>query len=411
MEDRNGWHRALHAAVDFDVTVLTLPNADVNRLRNAVPNHLKGRIEFIAVPLPPSQAKRLKCDRFFYLGYRAWLVAGKTLAEKLHAERPFAITHLVSLCSYREAGYFWQLDAPFILGPIGGSSGFPVRYLGLLGVRSAVFELVRNVLNYYQLHFSPRVRRAIKESSYVFAANRSTQRDLVKMTGGTEVPVELETGLDYECGDPKEVRDTKAPLKILWSGRLRAWKGLPLLLHAIANLPNDIKVQVRVVGDGVEGKGWRILAKRLGIEDRVEWFPRPPYRDSIEYYQWADVFSFTSLRDTSGTGLLEALAAGTPIIGMNHQGAADIMTDDCAIKISVSTPGQSVREIADAIVMLAGDPDRLKKLSDGALKQAVVHQWSHKFALMRLTYQGLLRVSKKDLDSPISPPQIPSELN
>jgi glycosyltransferase involved in cell wall biosynthesis len=405
MEDRNGWHRAIQAAEDFDVTVLTIPSVNTERLYRAVPNHLQGRIEFLGVPLPAYQAKRLECDKFFYLGYRAWLVAGKKLAEKLHKERPFAITHLVSLCSYREAGYFWQIDCPFILGPVGGSSGFPVRYLGLIGFRSAAFEIARNFLNSYQLNLSGRVRQAIKSSAIVIAANRSTQRDLMKMVKGLTVPVELEAGLDYAISPPKPVRDIKTPLKILWSGRLRAWKALPLLLHALAKMPKDVPVQLRVVGDGVELTAWRRLAERLGLTDHVEWISRPPYRDSLEYYRWADVFCFTSLRDTSGTGLLEALAAGTPIIGMNHQGAADIMTDDCAMKISVDSPRKSISEITAALVLLARDPSRLKKMSDAALREAQAHLWPRKAVFMKQIYQSLH-------DNPLSrpkPSKLPSE--
>jgi glycosyltransferase involved in cell wall biosynthesis len=409
MEDRNGWHRAIQAAEDFDVTVLTIPSINTDRLHQAVPNHLKGRIEFLGVPLSAYQRKRLECNRFFYLGYRAWLVAGKKLAEKLHAERPFAVTHLVSLCSYREAGYFWQIDCPFILGPVGGSSGFPIRYLSLIGFRSAAFEIARNCLNFYQLHFSNRVRQAIQSSTVVIAANGSTQRALMKMIKGLQVPVELEAGLDYEPAVPKDVRDTRRPLKILWSGRLRAWKALPLLLHALAKLPSDVPVQLRVVGDGVEVAAWRRLAQRLGLSNCVEWISRPPYRDSIEYYKWADVFCFTSLRDTSGTGLLEALAAGTPIIGMNHQGAADIMTDDCAIKISVNNPSQSIREISNALVLLARNPDRLKKLSDGALKEAHAHLWPQKAVFMKRVYQSLLSNPRSRAESSKFPKDVKRE--
>jgi glycosyltransferase involved in cell wall biosynthesis len=270
----------------------------------------------------------------------------------------------------------------------------------LVHFRSAAFEIARNLINFYQLHFSQRVRKAIQSSAVVIAANRSTQGDLMKMVEGLNVPVELEAGLDYEISVPKDIRDISRPLKILWSGRLRAWKGLPLLLKALAKLPHDVPVQLRIVGDGVEAKAWRRLAQRLGLSDCVEWISRPPYRDSISYYRWADVFCFTSLRDTSGTGLLEALAAGTPIIGMNHQGAADIMTDDCAIRISVIKPSQSICEFTDALAMLARNPDRLKKLSDGALKEAESHLWSRKSIFMNRVYQSLLANSRIQPDSP-----------
>ena len=395
MEDRNGWNRAIQAAERFDVVVLTNSESHLSRLYLSVPHHLKGRIEFLAVPLINKQQRRLKCSLQFYRGYRAWLESGKRIADKLHAERPFALTHLVSLCGYREPGYFWRLDAPFIFGPVGGSSGFPVRFLSIIDFRCGLFELARNVLNSYQLLWSRRVRRAIRGSAIVIAANESTRRDLQPILGDRNISVELETALDYAPEPPKGVREVGAPLKILWTGRFRAWKGLPLLLHAIAELPSDVRVELKIVGEGSCLRSWQKLASTLGIESQVEWINRPPYRESIPYYRWADVFSFTSLRDTSGTGLLEALAAGTPIIGMNHQGAADIMSRGGAIPISAESPQKTIGEIRSAIIKVAADADYLKALSNEATLRAYDYCWDTRASVMHQTYCQTIRTSPR----------------
>ncbi len=176
---------------------------------------------------------------------------------------------------------------------------------------------------------------------------------------------------------------------MLWAGRLRAWKGLPILLHAIAGLPKEIEVSLRVIGDGKCKWQWQKLAKRLNISDRIEWLERPHYRDSMAQYRWADAFAFTSLRDTSGSGLLEALAAGTPIIGMNHQGAADIMSDDCALRISVQNPQQSIAEFRSAITKLHSDKSLLARLSEGALARAHEFGWDKRHATMASHYSSL----------------------
>ena len=137
------------------------------------------------------------------------------------------------------------------------------------------------------------------------------------------------------------------------------------------------------------------MAKSLRIEKQIEWIERPSYRDSLRYYREADVFAFTSLRDTSGTGLLEALTAGTPIIGLNHQGAADIITKDCGIPISVRNPRQSISEFRDAIVDLYRDNGLLKSLSEGALLRAKDFQWSAYADPMNKIYDEVIRRSPK----------------
>ena len=87
--------------------------------------------------------------------------------------------------------------------------------------------------------------------------------------------------------------------------------------------------------------------------------PRP---DVLDQYRWADVFVFTSLRDTTGTVVLEALAAGLPVICLDHQGAHDVVTEQCGIKIPLARPGQMIDGLRDAMVALARDPDRRRRL-------------------------------------------------
>jgi glycosyltransferase involved in cell wall biosynthesis len=229
------------------------------------------------------------------------------------------------------------------------------------------------------------VRRAVTQAAAVFAANRSTQRDLERRTG-LRLQLELETGLDYETQHSKALTSIDQPLRILWVGRLRPWKGLPLLLHAMAKLPESQKCELRVVGDGSSKANWRRLANRLGVADQITWFSKPPYRDSMHHYEWADVFAFTSLRDTSGTGLLESLAAGVPIIGLDHQGAADMITEQCGIRIPVLNPKQSIAAFTRALVDVSSDRQRLLALSQGASLQACVYTWSQREPLVRRFY-------------------------
>ena len=107
----------------------------------------------------------------------------------------------------------------------------------------------------------------------------------------------------------------------------------------------------------------------------MTWLGWPKYEDSIEHYRWADVFTFTSLRDTSGTGLLEALACGCPIVGLNHQGARDIMTEACAVPIEVTTPSEVISSMRNAFVSLARSPAKLFAMSGAALLRAKHFSW------------------------------------
>jgi glycosyltransferase involved in cell wall biosynthesis len=111
----------------------------------------------------------------------------------------------------------------------------------------------------------------------------------------------------------------------------------------------------------------------------------------MEHYHWADVFAFTSLRDTSGTGLLESLAAGVPIIGLDHQGAADMITDNCGIKISVGSPKKSIDEFTRALIRLSRDATELHRLSLGATERAKNYQWTEYSNPMLRIYNSFIQ--------------------
>ena len=375
MEERNGWNRALQAAEEFDVTVVCSPETNIKELTERIPLHLSERLRFVALSAGAFGDYCLRKELLFYVGYRIWHRTLLRFAKKLHAVAPFAITHMVTICGYREPGYLWMLDCPFVWGPIGGTSNFPLSFLRTVDLSGGMFELARNCLNTCQLNFGWRVRRAALSASTVFAANRSTQRDIEQNTG-VHLRLELEAGIDYKIGTPKSLTTKDRPLRILWVGRLRPWKGLPILLHALGALPKSQQFEVRVVGDGCSKVKWTRLAERLGIADRITWFTKPCYRESLHHYEWADVFAFTSLRDTSGTGLLESLAAGVPIIGLDHQGAADMITETSGIRIPVSKPMQTIAAFSQALLDLANDRQRLQKLSQGAIESAFAYCWA-----------------------------------
>ena len=383
MESRLSWQRAQQAAREYDVTVICA--------RNQLPqsDHADGvtrPVEAVHLPLSRLERALMSLPGGYYLGYRHWHRRVFDCARRLHDERPFGLVHHVSFCGYREPSEGWRLGVPFIWGPIGGTQLFPVRFLNQLDPLGAARELIRNAANYIQLRIDRRVHRAARAATEVLAANREVASDL-RAVIAIDASVQLETGIDPVVPAVRRMRDDAQPLKILWSGRLQPWKGLPLLLRALAALPADCRYTLRVLGQGPCQRRWQRLAKRLGVAAHVQWAGWPEYADQLDHYQWADVFAFTSLRDTSGTGLLEALAAGAPIIGLNHQGAADVMSDRCAIRVSASSPSVAIEGFRAAIAQLTADRTLLHSLSPGATQRAEEFAWDRQGNLMRDVYR------------------------
>ncbi|XZE34704.1 glycosyltransferase family 4 protein [Pirellulaceae bacterium SH501] len=407
MEERNGWQRALQGARRFDVTVLySNPKKYSNDFYDYLPPEIPSEsIRFIEIKNPPLSRHFERSEYSFYAGYRTWQKLAFARAAELQAQKPFDLSHTVTLCGYREPGMLWNLPIPHLWGPIGGTHELDPKFYRYLDPMNRAREQLRTWINQYQLRRCPRVRKAIRHSQTVLVASRAAQRDFEKHLG-MRFQVELETGIDHSICEEREPRNSAAPLRLLWAGRIRAWKGLPLFLHALAVLPKSVPVEVRVLGDGGSKQGAMDLAKNLGVSERIDWRPWPRYRDSLAHYRWADAFVFTSLRDTSGTGLLEALAAGTPIIGLNHQGAADIMDDSSAIRISVDDPERTIGEIADGIEKLWRLPAHWHALSRGATKRAHLYHWSNRQDAADRIFDSAIRITK----SQETPLPLPSKM-
>lgn len=375
METRIGWNRAVHAARQHEVTVLHGNPQHADTLASeAAELGLSDRLRFVAIERCWMSRLFNRTATTYYLGYRAWHACALETARELHAETPFDLVHQTTFCGFREPGDGWRLGPPFVWGPVGGTQAFPTAYLGQLGPRGAWIELCRNAINAWQLRFSRRVRNATRAASVLIAATEKAADD-IRRTSGRRVPVQLETGLVQSVGPPREPRRADEPLKVLWAGRLRAWKTLPLLLKALPLLPEDIDWRLRVLGVGACEKGWKRTAEKLGIADRIEWVGWPDYEQTLPHYRWADAFAFTSMRDTSGTGLLEALAAGTPIVAVDHQGAADILSSRCGLPVPVGRPRDTITGFSTALTTLARDPELWKRLSEGARAEATNHLW------------------------------------
>jgi glycosyltransferase involved in cell wall biosynthesis len=387
MESRVGWNRALQTARRYETWVLYgEPHEAADLAAHAAAAGVGESLHFVQVPHGAIGRRLIRSAHLFWRGYALWQKQALQAAAELHRTQPFDLVHQVNYCGYREPGYAWKLDAPFVIGPVGGTHNFPLRYLGEIDLRGGVREFLRNFVNSWHFRFRRRVVGAYRRADAVLTANTAGQRDFQRVLG-IESICQLETGIVAGKSGNKPQRDPSAPLRILWSGRCRSWKALPILLKALASVSPDCRYELRVLGTGPCLGRWQALAEKLGIAAAISWVGWPPYDQTLCQYDWADVFAFTSLRDTSGAGLLESLAAGVPIVGLDHQGAADIMTEDCAIPISVDQPAKSIAEFRRAIESLAQQPKLLARLSEGASRRAEYYCWNRQGERMDEVYR------------------------
>jgi glycosyltransferase involved in cell wall biosynthesis len=97
-----------------------------------------------------------------------------------------------------------------------------------------------------------------------------------------------------------------------WTGRMVPVKGLEILLKAVAQMLAVSRVRVLLIGDGPERTHLENLAYRLGIMDSVRFAGFVPEPQSL--LAEMDVFALPSLHEGIPMSLLEAFAAGVPVV-------------------------------------------------------------------------------------------------
>jgi UDP-glucose:(heptosyl)LPS alpha-1,3-glucosyltransferase len=97
---------------------------------------------------------------------------------------------------------------------------------------------------------------------------------------------------------------------LLWIGNNAIKKGLPTLLDALAQLPNDFFLVI--VGSAVPENKWRSQVTALGLDDRI--FFKGVLDDMTLAYTAADLLVHPTLEDTFGMVVLEAMSHAVPAI-------------------------------------------------------------------------------------------------
>ncbi|HEC34967.1 MAG TPA: glycosyltransferase [Anaerolineae bacterium] len=154
---------------------------------------------------------------------------------------------------------------------------------------------------------------------------------------------------------------------VVGCGRLVPSKGFRYLLEAVAITTQDIACRVVLIGDGPERGHLNLLARQLGIDDRVAFLGH--VRNPFRYLARADLVVHTSLHEGLPTVLIEAMACGAPVIATDcPSGPAEIVTDGVNGRL-ISPPGDA-HVLARAIVQLLGDRDLAARLARRSKERA-----------------------------------------
>ena len=298
----------------------------------------------------------------------------------------FDIIHHVSKTAMWFTGEFWKYNEAYtIFGPVGGGQEIPDSLREYQTNR--VTEIVRTVVNRTRV-LSPWYRRAIKAFDVVYAVNEETM-GILSGIAGKKVKIEMDMatpnpflGLSIADEDKKDKTH-----RFLFSGEYHTpRKGVMFLLDCLEYLPDDFDYTIDFIG----GKNDNILLERikeLKLEDRIKFHGKLPYEQLKDIYIQYDAFVFTSLRETSGNVLAEAMASGLPIVGFNTSINKVLKKNGCGIFIEVENRSLEdiKRAFASAMIDVFSD---YKYYSGNAYRFANTLTWNEKYKRIMNDYMS-----------------------
>lgn len=322
----------------------------------------------------------------YYWFYNNWQKKAYKLALKLDSVEHFDIVHQLNMVGFREPGYLWKLNKPFIWGPIGGFCNSPWKLLHVMGFYGIVYYGMRNLMNVWQMYTIRRVKEAAMKASQLIAATNIDKIALKKLYG-KEAIIIPEVGLEEGPINKLCERKSGEKLRICWSGQHTPGKALNLLLEALYLNPRE-DVELHIIGKGQKTKEWKKIAEEFRLKNIV-WHGWVERSEALAIMQSCHLFCITSLKDLTSTVLLEALSYGMPVISLDHCGFSNVINDDCGRKVAISNKKQVVHDFAKAIAELADDETLRRRLSVGARKRAMEYNWEDKVKTINEIYESL----------------------
>ena len=382
-----GWNWAINISkLGHQVWVVTRKKNKINIETATLNNSELKKIKFIYFDLSPMFLK-LKNTMGVHIYYELWQYNLLKFIKNKHEEFNFELVHHITFGVLRQPSYLYQLNIPFIFGPIGGAEYMPGSLKKKLSFRAKAWEYVREISNDALLR-RPTLNACFKNANLIFSKTDQTAEYL--LGHGFNSIVHPDIGVNKLCDSANINPNSTSIFSILYVGRLLHWKGIHLALKAFkifsAKYPNS---SFTIIGTGSFEKFLKKLVIELGLSDKVIFIGWVKYENISSHYRTSKVFLFPSLHDSSGTVVLEAMNYNLPVVALALGGPGVLLGKNCPTLIPVHEGyGENIIELL---------ADMLSRLYDDKFFYKLAQNWS-KLRIEQYQWVDVVRTAYNKVD-------------
>ena len=385
-EPQGGWNVISRISKKHKVTVLTALTNKKNINSFLKKNFKNPKLKFIFINHKRFSLIEKLWPPSYYWSYKVWQKEAFKIAEKINKKKKFDLCHQLNMIGFREPGYLWRLNVPFVWGPIGGLTFYSSKLMFNLSIYIFFYSLIYNFLNYLDIKFLTRPRLAFRKASQLLAASTDAQKNIMKYFGSKSkilIPVASENKKIHNFK-----KKTDVFFNIFWGGLHIPRKALNLGLDALSLLPNNLKWKLHITGRGKLTNKWKKYAEKKGIAENCIFYGFLKTRDDIyKIMKNCDMHLFTSIKEDTPSVIMETTSLGVPTVCFDLFGAKDLVTNNSGIRIPVSTNyNKNIINLKKAIMKIALDSKYKKKLNKGTKKLAKKMTWDRNISILNSLY-------------------------
>jgi starch synthase len=217
-------------------------------------------------------------------------------------------------------------------------------------------------------------RLTLKAATRVIAVSEHEAACLLRMGVARDRIRVIPNGVDVEEFAGVGTRRDREGLVGLFVGRLDPdQKGLDVLIRAMAMLPRSPPLRLRLVGEDWGGAELlRQLAQRLGVADRLSYIGKLSRSELVKEFAEADFLVLPSRFEPFGVVILEAMAAGLPVIASRVGGIPEIVAEG---RTGLLVEPDSPDALAESLEHLSQDESLRHSMGRAARERVEEYAW------------------------------------
>ncbi len=181
---------------------------------------------------------------------------------------------------------------------------------------------------------------------------------------------------------------SKDDVVLIYTGRLGPEKNLSFLMRSFAGVAQAYDhARLLLIGDGPERENLEAQANYSGVQAKVHFAGMVPYEKISSYLAMSDAFVTASVTEVHPLSVIEAMAAGLPVLGIQSPGVGDTIKDG---ETGLLTMQEDLASFTAKMVRLVIDSDARKQMGQQARKASEMYAIERTTKLMLDCYAEVI---------------------